>query len=47
MADDNVSKQVVFQRVRNRIIEYFEVASSFDEQQNTKRLCHWLVFQVR
>ncbi|MCB8928796.1 MAG: hypothetical protein H6652_24600 [Ardenticatenaceae bacterium] len=37
MADDNVSKQVVFQRVRNRIIEYFEVASSFDEQQKYQK----------
>lgn len=37
MADDMVSKQVIFQRVRNRIIEYLEVASSFTEQRKYQK----------
>ena len=32
MRDDSVSDQVALQRVRNRIIEYLELASSFDAQ---------------
>ena len=37
MVDDMVSKQLIFQRVRNRIIEYLEVASSFDEQRKYQK----------
>ena len=32
MSPDRPSARVVLQRIRNRLIEYFEVASSFDEQ---------------
>lgn len=37
MPNGMVSKQVIFQRVRNRIIEYLEVASSFDEQRKYQK----------
>lgn len=34
---DNPSPRVVEQRVRNRVIEYLELASSFDEQREYER----------
>jgi hypothetical protein len=37
-ADDNPSRRVVGQRVRNRVIEYLELASSFDDQLEYERV---------
>jgi len=38
MEEDDVSDQVVCQRVRNRIIGYLELASSFEEQLDYQRV---------
>jgi hypothetical protein len=36
-SEDRPSERVVEQRIRNRVIEYFEVAASFDAQQKYAR----------
>jgi hypothetical protein len=40
--NDNPSKRVVSQRIRNRIIEHLEVVASFDEQRQYQDRVPWV-----
>jgi hypothetical protein len=37
MSDQKISRQLVHQRIRNRIIEYLEIAASTEEQRDYER----------